>query len=263
MSISKIFIAFIAVGVILFACEKEIKKVQQNGNVQTATVNVHLTDAPGLYKEVNVDVQRVEIFSDQTGWISVDSANAGVYNLLDFTNGADTLLGSAELPAGRITQMRLILGDQNTLVDTLNNVFDLTTPSGQQSGIKLNIQQNIESGLTYDIWIDFNAEKSIVKRGNGAYNLKPVIRAYTNYTSGAIKGIALPDSADSYVFVVQGTDTFATIADNTGYYLIGGVPANTYDVHFTNANGYRDTTINGIVVTTGNVTDMDTTTMSK
>lgn len=212
---------------------------------------------------MNVDVKYVEIHSDQSGWVKVNSAKAGIYNLLDFTNGADTLLGNAIRPAGSISQMRLVLGDRNTVMDTSGSVFDLKTPSGQQSGIKFNIQQNIQSGLTYDVWIDFNADKSVVKKGNGVYNLKPVVRAYTQYTSGAIKGYALPDSSDSYVYAIKGLDTFSTFADNSGYYLIGGLPANTYDVHFTNSNGYKDTTISGISVTVGKITDMDTTTMFK
>jgi len=250
----------IVVALVIFysSCKKD-----ESESTDNATVRVHLTDAPGLYKEVNIDILRVEIHSDQTGWIAIDSANAGIYNLLDFTNGADTLLGDAELPAGSISQMRLILGDNNSLLDTNGMKYDLKTPSGQQSGIKFNIQQTIENGITYDVWIDFNADKSVVKRGNGYYNLKPVIRAYTKATSGGIKGIAMPDSADSYVFVVQGGDTFSTYADTAGYYLLGGLPASSYDVHFNNSNSYRDSVIVGVSVNVGSVTDMDTTTMSR
>ena len=151
----KVVLLLVAITAVVYSsCKKDETKSEGN-----ATVRVHLTDAPGAYKQVNVDVKRVEIHSDLVGWVTVDSANAGVYNLLDFTNGADTLLGDAELPAGTISQMRLVLGDNNTLVDTSGNVYDLTTPSGQQSGIKFNIQQNLTAGLTYDVWIDFNADK--------------------------------------------------------------------------------------------------------
>ena len=257
--VTKTVLALIVASIFFYSsCKKE-----ESNSTQNATVRVHLTDAPGLYKEVNIDIIRVEIHSDQTGWISIDSANAGIYNLLDFTNGADTLLGDAELPAGSISQMRLILGENNSLLDTNNVRYDLKTPSAQQSGIKFNIHQTIENGITYDVWIDFNADKSVVKRGNGKYNLKPVIRAYTKATSGAIKGIALPDSANSYIFAVQSGDTFSTYADTTGYYLLGGLPANSYDVYFTNSNGYKDSVINSVTVTNGSVTDMDTTTMTR
>jgi hypothetical protein len=241
------------------SCEKDDS---DSNNEDYATVNVFLTDGPGNYQQVNVDVDSVFVHSDQTGWVKLSNINSGIYNLLDFTNGADTLLGSAQLPSGSISQMRLVLGENNTVMED-SVLHDLKTPSGQQSGIKFNIHQSLTNGITYDVWIDFDAGKSVVKTGNSKYLLKPVVRAFTKATSGAITGIALPDSADSYVYVVNSGDTFSSNADTTGYYLIQGVPASTYDVHFDNDNGWKDTVISSVVVTDGSVTDMDTTTMSK
>src|SRR5258708_27195570 len=79
-----------------------------------ATLSVYLTDAPATYDAVNIDVASVQIkaSADQSdnGWQTLTLAKAGVYNLLDFRNGMDALLGSVELPAGTVSQMRLILG---------------------------------------------------------------------------------------------------------------------------------------------------------
>ena len=61
---------------------------------QPATLTVNLIDAPGDYQEVNIDVQDVMISTEDGGWESLANVNAGVYNLLDFTNGLDTLLTS-------------------------------------------------------------------------------------------------------------------------------------------------------------------------
>src|ERR1051325_8118562 len=79
----------------------------------TARLQVKLTDSPGDYQEVNIDIQGVEVNSEEgvqtSGWRALD-VEKGIYNLLELTNGLDTLLGSAVLPAGRISQIRLILG---------------------------------------------------------------------------------------------------------------------------------------------------------
>jgi hypothetical protein len=69
---------------------------------------------------------------------------------LDFTNGLDTLLGSTVLPAGKISQMRLVLGSRNT-VNIDGTISDLKTPSAQQSGLKFKIDATLKAGITYDV----------------------------------------------------------------------------------------------------------------
>jgi hypothetical protein len=164
---------------------------------QTARLEVRLTDAPGDYQEVNIDIQSVEVHSSEgnqnSGWTTLD-VEEGVYNILELTNGLDALLATAELPVGRISQIRLILGDNNSVkIDGVTH--PLSTPSAQQSGLKLNLQAELTEGITYTITLDFDAARSIVEKGNGTYSLKPVIRALETATSGSIKGTVNPLAA--------------------------------------------------------------------
>lgn len=173
----------------------------------------------------------------------------------------DTLLGTIQLPSGRISQLRLVLGPNNSIV--LNGVnYPLTTPSAQQSGLKLSINANLVAGIDYKIWIDFDAARSIVQTGNGKYILKPVIRTFTQAESGGIKGIVLPVAAKGWVFAIaNATDTVSsTPAElSSGVFLLRGIPASTYKVSFhATAGTYRDTTFTGVTVTTGNITDLGT-----
>ena len=79
---------------------------------------------------------------------------------------------------------------------------------------------------------------------------------------GGIEGYALPTLAKSEINAINGIDTFRTNADTTtGYFLIRGVPANSYNVLFVNRGSFKDSTVNGVTVVTGSVTDMDTVTM--
>ena len=129
----------------------------------TALLEVRLTDAPADYDEVLIDVRDVQIHvsgdGDEEGWQSLQ-VNSGVYNLLDFRNGMDTLLATLELPAGHVSQMRLILGDNN-LVTIDGEEHHLETPSAQQSGLKFNIDADLKQGIVYTLWIDFDAGRSI------------------------------------------------------------------------------------------------------
>ena len=157
----------------------------------SSRLTVYLTDAPAAYDALNIDIARVEIKSgsDQgdDGWQELP-VNAGIYNLLEFTNGMDTLLSSVELPAGKVSQLRLILGTNNTIVvNGTSTPLPLATPSALTSGLKFNIHANLVEGVEYKLWIDFDAARSVVVTGNTDYKLKPVLRTFTEATSGALK----------------------------------------------------------------------------
>ncbi len=42
--------------------------------------------------------------------------NQGIYNLLEFVNGQDTLIVDEDIPSGYISQIRLVLGENNTVM---------------------------------------------------------------------------------------------------------------------------------------------------
>ncbi len=233
---------------------------------QTARLNVRLTDAPGDYEEVNIDIQSVEIHSSggnqNSGWVSLD-VESGTYNILELTNGLDTLLATAELPAGKISQIRLVLGNNNSV--KINGVINsLSTPSAQQSGLKLNLNAELTEGITYNITLDFDAARSIVKKGNGSYSLKPVIRALEAATSGAIKGTVIPLDATPAVFAIAGTDTIATAyTDEAGKFILRSIPAGTYKVSFVPKTGYTPLLKENVSVTLGSVNDLGTLTIQQ
>jgi len=226
-----------------------------------STLEVRLTDSPGDYQEINIDVQGVEIHhasgNQTSGWVALD-VKKGIYNVLVLANGLDTLLGSVSLPSGRISQMRLILGTNNTL--KLNDeVKPLEIPSGKQTGLKVNLQTQMSAGVKYVITLDFDAARSIKNRGNGTFALKPVIRALSEATSGAIKGDVTPIEASPAIFALNGTDTVATaFADSLGHYLLRAVPPGTYKVTFEPKTGFTQKQVTDIAVTLGSTTDMGT-----
>jgi hypothetical protein len=225
-----------------------------------ATLQVMLTDAPAAYEQVLIDIQDVQIHvSDVDGegtWQSM-AVNKGLYNLLDFRNGMDTLLATMELPAGRVSQMRLVLGENNQ-VKTGGILFDLDTPSAQQSGLKFNIQAELSAGITYKLWIDFDAARSVIHKGNGTYSLKPVIRTFSEATSGAISGHVAPMESLPSIKAVADGDTIGTMAADNGHFLIKAVPEGEWKIIFAPVAPYMSDTVDGVDVNTGTVTEMDT-----
>ena len=231
-------------------------KKDENG---TATFKVRLTDAPGDYDAVNVDIQGVEVHTDNDGWKAL-TVKTGVYNLLEFTNGNSLLLiGDTSVAPGIMTELRLVLGSNNSVVvDGIS--YELKTPSGQTSGYKVKMApQVLEPGGVYSIVIDFDASVSVHQTGNGKYMLKPVVRGYLENALGAIQGVIYPANSAFYVEALNVNDTAGTLIDTlTGEFLISTVVAGTYDVIFHATPNFSDTTITGVPVQSGQTTVMDT-----
>ena len=162
---------------------------------QPSSMNIYLTDAPGNYKAVWIDIQQVMVKgssdSSDNGWISVPLLRPGKYNLLDLRNGKDTLLGGVSLPAGQVSQIRLILGNDNQLVLEDGTTVDLKTPSAQQSGLKLNVNATLIAGIPYELVMDFDAARSFA----------PDIT--TNYLPDTLKNIAVTTGNVTHVDTVR------------------------------------------------------------
>jgi hypothetical protein len=232
----------------------------------SARMEVRMTDAPGNYEEVNIDVKSIQVHKedngDESGWMTLDEINPGIYNLLDFANGKDTLLASSTLPAGKISQIRLILGNNNTIKLKDGTVTPLKTPSGQQSGVKLKINADLESDVTYVLLLDFDAAKSVVPRGNGQFNLKPVIRTITNAVAGGIRGKVSPAEYKPGIYVISAAnDTIGGFASESGDFLIKGVPAGTYKVKFYTEGDTHNKTIENVSVSQNQIKDLGTVTL--
>lgn len=217
---------------------------------------VYLTDGPGDYDHVYIDIQSVEVFYANGPTHVMSAINQGVYDLLVFNNGLDTLLTSGMIPSGEISQVRLILGSNNSVV--VNGIqYPLQTPSAQQSGLKLKFDAILLPNTTYDLWLDFDADKSIVVQGNGDYLLKPVIRAFTQATTGGITGMINPPGAVGSVNIITSTSgTISTFPNAAGYFLIYGLTAGNYDVHFDAILPFQNATVTGVNVNAGSNTNM-------
>ncbi|WP_319503218.1 DUF4382 domain-containing protein [uncultured Draconibacterium sp.] len=169
----KFITAFIIAATFFVACSDDDNKAG------TGTLKVDLTDAPAEYSAVLVDIQGLRINvndADTTegNWMDLTLDTMGQINLLELMDGVSIQLSEDEIPAGYLSQIRLILGDNNQLVIG-EDTMDMETPSAQQSGLKVNVHDSIADGETFSMMLDFDAEQSVVDKGNGGYSLKPVL----------------------------------------------------------------------------------------
>lgn len=234
-------------GFVMTGCSKS--------TTRSTPYEIRMTDGPGPYNAVYIDLQGIEITGDG-GKTVVLNINRGIYNLLNFSNGVDTLISSGNLEIASVEQIRLILGANNSVV--VNNVsYPLSTPSADQSGLKLQVHSTFQAGIQYSILLDFDANASIVQQGNGSYSLKPVIRTIEKAITGTIKGSITPIGALAVVTVTSNTNlTYSSNVNSVGNFMVMGLMPGIYTVIVTPILPLAPATKTSIAVTAGVTTDI-------
>ena len=150
-----------------------------NGMLAVALVDAPSPDVKGIV----VTIDKVTAHSEQAGWVTVAQGPITV-DLLTLHDVAMTL-GAISLPAGTVSEVRLILdatGDQYVLLAD-DTRAPLKTPSGAQSGEKLKGPFTVSACEKHTLTIDFDGKNSIAYHETGGPNpewiLRPVIRVKT------------------------------------------------------------------------------------
>lgn len=220
--------------VTFFSCgEDDSSSSPIEGN---STISIKLMDAPGDYDHVYIDVVDVMVkvndaSNDDSGWVSLNAVNTGIYDLLELTGGVNVLLvDDFEVLSGTLNQIRLILGDDNSVVID-GQSYPLNTPSAQQSGLKIQVNETLLPNIGYTFLLDFDVDESIVVAGNsGNINLKPVIRASVEAITGTISGNVIPLGVQSEIVASNGIETISTYADASGNFLLVGLNPGIYTI---------------------------------
>ena len=252
-------------------------------------VNLYMTDGPGVYDKVFLDITSVKVLVDTSkdtrkhdncDWDDFGKRNhkpdsafvwedlnvhAGVYDLLSLRNGVDTLLANANIKAGSIRLIRIDLGTRNSLVkDSIT--YPITIPAGAPSYILVKLRGDEWehfAGNAYRLWLDFDVARSIVQVGTTFY-LKPFIHAFIVNKTGSVYGSVLPrDAWPEIVSVYNSTDTAYAITNRDGMFKIRGLKDGTYSALYHASNGYKDTTISNIKISNANSVSVGTVTLHK
>ncbi len=252
-SLLLVTLCFMAMIIIVFSCKKELSSEDSAlGPVPPgkSELKIMLTDDPSLYFDsILIDIQSVEVkVEDSTGaehWDTL-SIRAGVYKILRFRNGLDTLLGTGFIPNGEVEKIRITLGARNSVV--LNGV---TVPLlNLDTQITIDVKGDIDrlDPRHLRLWLDFDGHGSI-RFHNGKLELKLKIGHFCKSKSGDLEGKIKPSEAlPASIMAISGTDTLRAIADREGEFKIRGIKASTVNLIIKPSNGFKDSVINNIQV---------------
>lgn len=230
------------------------------------TLRVSLTDAPTPIAGVEalhltLGAVRVhaadEAADDDGGWYDILpdtlTTEERTIDLLEYANGDAFLLGEDLFPAGRYTQIRLVLEKSTVTID--GSVYELTVPSGASSGLKLIHGFEVRSGELTGLVLDFDVGRSLFAAppGSDNFKLKPVIRVVAEELGGGLEGMVVPLAIDAMVMAVSAdlVDTATTYVNGeTGGWTIWPLLPGDWSVTAM-APGYLSQTREAVTVVTG------------
>jgi len=272
------------------ACHKDLSQQNANGahpSTNNTLVHVFLTDDPSLvFDSVFIDIQKVEIKAEDSaeveneiehqgeaddndqhgsvsgGWVTLD-IHPGVYNILNFRNGLDTLFATGQFPSTtEVKKVRITLGSNNSVVFN-GQTFPLVVKD-QNNMIVIKLGDDFAGAGSLDqldFSLDFDASRSIRKHGD-KFELRSEVKGFRKEKAGSIEGTVLPADAQALVMAINGTDTATAKPEREGEFKIVGLKAGTYSVLFhATANNYQDTTIQNVVVVKNEDTHLATVTL--
>lgn len=277
---------------VFFACSKN-NSAGTNPNIPPgkSQVSIYMMDDPIQFSKVLIDIRQVVVEVDTAAkqsdpdeddewddnfcgrhrdqndksviWDTL-SIKPGVYDLLQLRNGTDTLLASGLTTTGKILKIRITLGSDNTVFTDSTTSYPLEV-FGPSPTFTINVRRENVSSVTnneFKLWLDFNLSRSIFF-WNGEFLLKPNIIVFNDVVAAKLEGQVLPEHASPLVTAMNAADTLYAIPNEDGRYQFRGVPTGTYSINFKGHNGYKDTTVNNIVVDSMRVVQVPTVTLHK
>lgn len=283
-----IFVSLVTL-VTIYACQKvDMLDLSIKPAADAVPVNVYLTDGPLRLDTVNLDIKLVELkldtskshkLDDHFGDRDKDSLNngkhkdefgywdtlkitAGVYNVAALRNGVDKAIASGIVP-GTIRKIRITLGNNNTIVQNgvsyplvINSNYVYASFNNEHR------QKDSTNANATALKVDIDLFRSITFV-NGVYYFNPILKPFSDSAFASIYGSVLPADIKPLITVFNSVDTSYGIAERGGFYKVRGIKPGTYSVKFTAPNGYKDTTITGIVLTAGAPKKIDNITLRK
>jgi len=265
----------VVTSLLLGACKKENVQTPPSNNSKAGTFQVRMTDAPGDYEGLFVEIDKVEAYLENKGWVTLNGTSQMV-SVLDLTNGNETNIAyNTKVEAGVYSKVRLTFGDENRLKLNSSSEQGLKLGEGMSATgmldlevsadmttlnqVVIEIDEKVDAQTGANVLLDFNVAESIIENESG-FILNPIIVNIEDEQTG-LRGRIEGAVQAAVMLNGQGTSV-STYIDQNGDFLIRGLKEGTYtmlinaEVDGQNTNEVK--TIPSIVIVQGRIQNMGT-----
>ncbi|WP_299333340.1 DUF4382 domain-containing protein [uncultured Psychroserpens sp.] len=159
----------------LSSCSKEYEtETFENSSL----ISVKLQGTQSVLSRANITILDVQfqILEDENNpnaWLSLNTINTGNHDLVNITgNDVVTLVDFEEIPTGFIYSIKLVLGDENSIV---KNGVEYTLDMAQDCDYQSTniVAKQLETNKLYDFLIEFDIDGSVEFLSQGTVLLDP------------------------------------------------------------------------------------------
>ncbi|WP_161971779.1 DUF4382 domain-containing protein [Algoriphagus kandeliae] len=203
-----------------------------------ALLNLVLVDSPPAYDSVFIEIEGVNVLMNVEGRDTEQQSFFIPYELgdkrikvSDLVGGEVLLLGRGTLPPGQIIGMEMRLGTSHSLWKDEKS-YSIPLNSNLDPLIPIDAELSLEAGLSYDLILDIDLEKSIRTISTEPYSFELNPNVLTVYPGqfGELKGSISQTSLSPAVYAISNGDSSSTHTNSSGSFLFR-LPAGIYDIY--------------------------------
>jgi hypothetical protein len=268
-------IAMLVLGLAFFATSCQKESIGPDGSKPEAgTFKAYMTDSPGDFEALNVEILRVEAYLEGKGWVTLNSTARSI-NVLSLTNGAQTELTAAaesEAQAGVYSKIRIIFGSNNHITISNQAALALSEITGNleatfalhfkgQREVVIEIDEKVNSRVGAAVLIDFNVAQSVHQYAD-SFVIDPILTLIADARTG-VRG-HVEGAASAAVTLSNDGGSFSTYINAEGDFLLRGMEDGTYDLAVMpcgvvgQIQDPQPKHVNGVIVTKGEITSVGT-----
>ncbi|WP_299223097.1 DUF4382 domain-containing protein [uncultured Psychroserpens sp.] len=158
----------------LSSCSKEEATTQ----FENSLVSVKLVGTETPLNKVNIEILDVQFRimedeSDPNAWVSLNAMNTGVHDLTNFTTDqVVTLVDFEQVPSEFIYSIKLVLGDNNSVVKTGIEYDLIMAPEYEGASVNI-VEKQLVANKLYDFTIEVDLDESIVFSSDTKADFQP------------------------------------------------------------------------------------------